>query len=70
MGKKKHFENLFFCDRSNAYGIGAKIVAGRRFHSLLVINNIYYYLFIIFFTLKKGYTPETSVLIDKFDTLR
>jgi len=24
----------------------------------------------IFFTLKKGYTPETSVLIDKFDTLR
>ena len=23
-----------------------------------------------FFTLKKGYTPETSVLIDTFDTLR
>ena len=23
-----------------------------------------------FFTLKKGYTPETSVLIDNFDTAR
>ena len=23
-----------------------------------------------FFTLKKGYTPETSMLIDNFDTLR
>ena len=23
---------------------------------------------VIFFTLKKGYTPETSVLIDNFDT--
>ena len=23
-----------------------------------------------FFTLKKGYTPETSVIIDNFDTLR